>query len=120
MDERLYLVKEGEIALKGGNRIMFERKLRGNIRSKLKPYQSRMDKSKGRVYVSVEDSCPREQAEKALSTTFGITGWAESERCREKSMEAIMEKTEETSPFLLIPMLWPVPWLTLLRNITHP
>ena len=95
MDERLYLVKEGEIALKGGNRIMFERKLRGNIRSKLKPYQSRMDKSKGRVYVSVEDSCPREQAEKALSTTFGITGWAESERCREKSMEAIMEKTEE-------------------------
>ena len=95
MDERLYLVKEGEIALKGGNRIMFERKLRANIRSKLKPYQSRMDKSKGRVYVFVDSQCPREQAEKALSTTFGITGWAESEECREKSMDAIKEKVDE-------------------------
>ena len=55
MDERLYLVKEGEISLKGGNRIMFERKLRANIRSKLKPYESRMDKSKGRVYVFVDE-----------------------------------------------------------------
>ena len=95
MDERLYLVKEGEISLKGGNRIMFERKLRANIRSKLKPYESRMDKSKGRIYVFVDDKCPREMAEKALSTTFGITGWAESEKCREKSMEAIKEKSHE-------------------------
>ena len=86
MDERLYLVKEGEISLKGGNRIMFERKLRANIRSKLKPYESRMDKSKGRVYVFVDDKCPEELAEKALSTTFGITGWAQSERCIEKSI----------------------------------
>ena len=95
MDERLYLVKEGEISLKGGNRIMFERKLRANIRSKLKPYESRMDKSKGRVYVFVDSACPREQAEKALSTTFGITGWAESERCEEKTIESISKKTEE-------------------------
>ena len=95
MDERLYLVKEGEIALKGGNRIMFERKLRANIRSKLKPYQSRMDKSKGRVYVFVDSACPRAMAEKALSTTFGVTGWAESEECREKSMDAIKEKVDD-------------------------
>ena len=102
MDERLYLVKEGEISLKGGNRIMFERKLRANIRSKLKPYESHMDKSKGRVYVFVDDKCPREMAEKALSTTFGITGWALSERCKEKTIESIKEKTEEilsTHPF---------------------
>ena len=95
MDERLYLVKEGEISLKGGNRIMFERKLRANIRSKLKPYESHMDKSKGRVYVFVDDKCPREMAEKALSTTFGITGWALSERCKEKTIDSIKEKTEE-------------------------
>ena len=95
MDERLYLVKEGEISLKGGNRIMFERKLRANIRSKLKPYESRMDKSKGRVYVFVDDKCPEDLAEKALSTTFGITGWAQSERCSEKSIDSIIEKTEE-------------------------
>lgn len=95
MGERLYLVKEGEISLKGGNRIMFERKLRANIRNKIKPYASNMDKSKGRVYLMVDDACPEERVEKALATTFGITGFAPSYKCREKSIEAIREKVEE-------------------------
>lgn len=102
MANNLYLIKEGEISLKGGNRIMFERRLRANIRAKLKPYESSMDKTKGRVYLSVDKSCPNERVEKALSTTFGITGWAPCFKCEEKTIESIKKKTEEilkTNPF---------------------
>lgn len=94
MANRLYLIKEGEISLKGENRIDFERKLRANIRSKIKPYSSDITSSKGRVYLSVEDNCPIERVEKALNTTFGITGWAPSEKC-EKDKDKILEKVDE-------------------------
>ena len=37
---QLYLIKVGEIALKGLNRDFFEKRLKGNIKAKLRPYQS--------------------------------------------------------------------------------
>ena len=102
MAEQQYLIKEGEIALKGGNRIMFERRLRASIRGKIKPYECRMDKTKGRVFLYVDESCPKERIEKALDTTFGITGWAPSFRCTDKAIETILAKADEilsTHPF---------------------
>ncbi len=102
MGEHLYLIKEGEISLKGGNRIIFERQLRGNIRAKLKGYDCHMDKTKGRIYLFVDDSCPKERIEMALSTTYGITGWAESFKTEEKTIDSILSKAEEilsSSPF---------------------
>ncbi len=93
--EQQYLIKEGEIALKGGNRIMFERRLRANIRGKIKPYECRMDKSKGRVFLYVDENCPKERIEKALDTTFGITGWAPSFKCDSKDIETILGKADE-------------------------
>ncbi len=95
MAKHQYLIKEGEIALKGGNRIMFERRLRANIRGKIKPYECTMDKTKGRVFLYVDSSCPKERIEKALDTTFGITGWAPSFRCDNKDIETILEKADE-------------------------
>ncbi len=95
MAEKQYLIKEGEISLKGGNRVLFERKLRSNIRAKIKPYECHMDKTKGRVFLYVDEECPDERIEKALSTTFGITGWAPSEKCSDKNIETILEKCDE-------------------------
>ena len=40
MAGKLYLIKEGEISLKGGNRNLFEKQLRHNIKNKLRPYHS--------------------------------------------------------------------------------
>lgn len=103
MAKQQYLIKEGEISLKGGNRVMFERKLRSNIRGKIKPYECHMDKTKGRVFLYVDEECPKERIEKALSTTFGITGWAPSFKCKDKSIETILDKVDEilstTKPF---------------------
>ncbi len=95
MAKHQYLIKEGEIALKGGNRIMFERRLRANIRGKIKPYECTMDKTKGRVFLYVDETCPKERIEKALDTTFGITGWAPSFRCDNKDIGTILEKADE-------------------------
>ncbi len=103
MAKQQYLIKEGEISLKGGNRIMFERRLRANIRAKIKPYECHMDKTKGRVFLYVDEECPKERIEKALSTTFGITGWAPSFKCNDKDIETILKKADEilstTDPF---------------------
>lgn len=102
MAEQQYLIKEGEISLKGGNRVMFERRLRANIRAKIKPYECRMDKTKGRVYLYVDEECPKERIERALNTTFGITGWAPSFKCT-KDIETILKTVEnilsERDPF---------------------
>lgn len=95
MAKHQYLIKEGEIALKGGNRVMFERRLRANIRGKIKPYECTMDKTKGRVFLYVDETCPKERIEKALDTTFGITGWAPSFRCDNKDIGTILRKADE-------------------------
>lgn len=103
MAKQQYLIKEGEISLKGGNRVLFERKLRSNIRAKLKPYECHMDKTKGRVFLYVDEECPKERIEKALSTTFGITGWAPSNKTKDKEIDTILSKCDEilssTHPF---------------------
>lgn len=95
MNENLYLIKEGEISLKGGNRIEFERKLRGNIRHKLKPFECKIESTKGRVYLYTDPSCPEEKIEMALNTTFGITGWAKAEKTKEKTLPSLEEKLNE-------------------------
>ena len=97
MADRLYLIKEGEISLKGGNRNLFEKRLRHNIKDKLRPYHSEIDKQKGRLYAYIEESTPKELVEKALATTSGITGFAEAHRT-EKDMAAIEETARKILP----------------------
>ncbi len=94
MSKKLYLVKEGEISLKGGNRSVFEKKLRSNIKDKLKPYSSHVEKQKGRIYVYTEEECPDERIEKALSTSFGVTGFARA-YISNKTVEDIKEKARQ-------------------------
>ena len=94
MPKHLYLIKEGEISLKGLNRGLFEKRLKNNIKDKLRPYHSTTQRQKGRIFLFVDEECPRERIEKALSTTFGIVGWAEAVMC-EKRLETILEKAKE-------------------------
>jgi thiamine biosynthesis protein ThiI len=84
----LYLVRLGEISLKGLNRDYFEKRLKQNIKNKLKPYRTQVSKQKGRLYFEIHDDCPKEVARKAFQTTFGVVGFSECVRC-EKDMDTI-------------------------------
>ena len=87
MGSKLYLIKEGEISLKGGNRNLFEKQLRHNIKNKLRPYHSEITKQKGRLYAEISDKAPDEIIRKALSTTPGITGFARAYMAEKASRE---------------------------------
>lgn len=97
MAGKLYLIKEGEISLKGGNRNLFEKQLRHNIKNKIRPYHSDITKQKGRLYARFAEDVPEELIEKALKTTPGITGFARAHRA-EKSIEGIIAKAKEILP----------------------
>ena len=97
MADKLYLIKEGEISLKGGNRNLFEKRLRHNIKDKLRPYHSEIDKQKGRLYAYIDENAPDSLVEKALSTTSGITGFARAHRT-EKDMDAIRRTAASILP----------------------
>ncbi len=94
---KLFLVKEGEISLKGANRSQFEDKLKNNIKHKLRPYHSTIKRQKGRLFIYIDSSCPSESAEFALKTTFGVTGYAEAFKT-EKDINKILEKVREILP----------------------
>ena len=89
--KKLYLIKLGEISLKGLNRSLFENRLRHNIKDKLRPYHSNVVKQKGRIFFYIDEDCPDEVIEKAFSTTFGMAGYAEAVVC-EKDIERIKER----------------------------
>jgi thiamine biosynthesis protein ThiI len=78
----LYLIKYGELSLKGKNRGDFEARLREDIRSKFKGMPIRLRKEWGRLYLyppagqSVEECATT--IEKNLARTFGIVGFAKS------------------------------------------
>lgn len=98
---KLYLLKLGEISLKGLNRDFFEKKLKNNIKHKLKGYHTICKKQKGRMYFYIANECPEEKIEKALSTTFGVVGYSRSINCA-KNWEAIVsvaKKLIEDAPF---------------------
>ena len=94
MEDKLYLIKEGEISLKGGNRNLFEKRLRHNIKDKLGKWNANIEKQKGRLYLHLDDDADDSIVEKALSSTFGVTGFARALRC-EKDIDAIKAKAKE-------------------------
>lgn len=97
MPDKLYLIKEGEISLKGGNRNLFEKRLRQNIKDKLGSYGVSIGKQKGRIYLGIDESAPDQEVEKALKTTFGITGFARA-YTTEKDIEAMRETARQILP----------------------
>ena len=89
MNKKFYLVRLGEIALKGLNRDFFERKLKDNIKYKLRPHHSHCLKQKGRMFFEIDGEASDEQIHQAISTSFGVVGFSRAIRC-EKSMDAII------------------------------
>jgi len=87
--DQLYLIKLGEIVLKGENRNFFERKLRQNIKKKLSAYAPRFVTQKGRLFLRVSD-CQEKLVSAALRTTFGIQGFSPALSVN-KSIEEILK-----------------------------
>jgi thiamine biosynthesis protein ThiI len=89
----IYILKPGELSLKGGNRKSFERILLRNLRRLLalrglEGSGERVEGGGGRFFVH----CPREAApltEDALDHLFGISGWARTRSC-EKTVESLI------------------------------
>ncbi len=89
----LYLIRLGEISLKGMNRNFFEKKLKNNIKLKIHPYRSLLTREKGRFYLYVDKSCPEEMVIRTLQTTFGVVGFSKALVC-EKSWPTIVENAK--------------------------
>ncbi len=71
----LFLVKYGEIALKGANRSEFEYRLVRNIAARLPRGAARIRRTWGRLYVEVAQTHAAAAAE-ALGSTFGVVAYA--------------------------------------------
>lgn len=84
-----YLIKLGEISLKGQNRNIFQKRLAKNIKDKFEPYTVNVASQKGRLFVTSNDDIPYEKAKKVLSTTFGLDGWAECASSNDKTKEGL-------------------------------
>ncbi|MFP3040646.1 tRNA 4-thiouridine(8) synthase ThiI [Treponema primitia] len=83
----VYLLKLGELTLKGGNRADFEQILKRNLRDLLRGSRASLETTHGRYYVR----CLSEgeaQVEDALNHLMGISGWAKT-RIAEKAIEAV-------------------------------
>ncbi|MCL2759561.1 MAG: tRNA 4-thiouridine(8) synthase ThiI, partial [Treponema sp.] len=88
--DSIWLLKPGELTLKGDNRKQFEGVLRSNIQRLL----SRVDNkikikfTAGRYYIQAPQD-KSEEVEDILSRIIGISGWAKTNTC-EKTPEAVL------------------------------
>ncbi|MFC2821946.1 MAG: tRNA uracil 4-sulfurtransferase ThiI [Spirochaetales bacterium] len=100
-NSNLYLIRLGEISLKGMNRSFFEKKLKNNIKLKLRPYHSLLSREKGRFYLYVDRDCPEEKVITTLKTTFGVVGFSKAVVC-EKDWGIMVQNAKqliEKEPF---------------------
>ncbi len=87
---KLYLIKIGEIALKGGNRNFFEKQLKKNIKMKLRGTGCIVSGSRGRFFIETPEENSKD-VETALSKTFGVTGYSRVTKLK-KDMDLIKEE----------------------------
>ena len=90
--EEIFLLKMGEMVLKGLNRHTFEERLMGNARRRLEKYgKFRITSRQSITYVEPkEEGCDMDGAFQALSALFGVVGLSRAKAC-EKTPEAILE-----------------------------
>lgn len=88
----MFLLKMGEIVLKGLNRSTFEGRLHSNLTRRLKPYgKFKIRLLQSTVYVEPEDDdCDLEGAWEACGRVFGIASRCRSRGC-EKTLDAIFD-----------------------------
>ncbi|MDR1956430.1 MAG: tRNA 4-thiouridine(8) synthase ThiI [Treponema sp.] len=83
-----YLLKLGELTLKGENRKGFEQILKRNLLSMLQGTGAKLELITGRFLVRCPEAA-QEQVEAALAHLFGIAGWAKT-RTAEKTVEGVL------------------------------
>ena len=99
----LYLIRLGEISLKGQNRNFFEKKLKNNIKLKIHPHRSLLTREKGRFYLYVDKDCPEDTVIRTLQTTFGVVGFSKAIVCNKdwdeivSSAKTLIENDEQLS-----------------------
>ncbi len=89
-----FLIKYGEIGIKGKNRYMFEDALVRQIRFVLKDVDGRffVHKSYGRVYVDCEGEYDYEETIEGLKKVFGIVGICPVVRLEDKGFEELKKE----------------------------
>ena len=86
----MFLLKLGEIVLKGGNRFQFENRLKTNVCRRLRPYgEFSVRISQSTVFVEpLNDQCDLDGAWDAAHTIFGVISLCRCRPC-EKELDAI-------------------------------
>ena len=92
----IFLMKLGEIVLKGANKRQFENKLRQNIRRRMRSYgEFDVYIMQSTVYVQpMDDNCDVEGAWEACHSIFGVVSLCRCRPC-EKDLDAIFNTIEE-------------------------
>ena len=88
----MFLLKLGEIVLKGGNRFQFENRLKTNVCRRLRPYgEFSVRISQSTVFVEpLNDQCDLDGAWDAAHTVFGVISLCRCRPC-EKELDAIFD-----------------------------
>jgi len=94
-----WLIRPGELTLKGGNRKLFENVLKRNLHAMLAGRNVQIVLRNGRVYAHGPESC-RPEIEDALSRLIGISGWAQTGSFA-KTVEAVVDACKEEGRKLL-------------------
>jgi len=94
--KEIFLLKLGEIVLKGQNRRAFEACLKGNIRKKVKHFgQFQVYLKQSTIYVEPDhDDCDLDGAWEACGTVFGIASMCRCRAC-DKDLDAIFQAVVE-------------------------
>ena len=92
----MFLLKLGEIVLKGGNRFQFENRLKTNIRRRMRPYgEFRVYIVQSTVYIEPEEeACDLEGAWEACHYIFGVVSLCRCRPC-EKALDDIFRAAME-------------------------
>lgn len=99
-----FLIKYGEIGIKGKNRFLFEDKLVSQLIHALKPVDGEFTvrKEQGRIYVEAEGDYDYEETVEALSCVFGVVGFCPLRQVEDegfdKLAEEVIQHIEETYP----------------------
>lgn len=90
--DEIFLLKMGEMVLKGLNRRTFEERLMGNARRRLQKHgKFRIYSRQSITYIEPKEaSCDMDGAFETLRTLFGVVGLSRAKAC-EKTPEAILE-----------------------------
>lgn len=86
-----YLIKMGELSLKGGNRRYFENRLARNLKQALAGTHPAINIRSNRMYLEIKDAFT-DLSEEVLDATFGIAGYSRAISA-EKLIDQIQEAT---------------------------